>query len=378
MNIFALAFALMLGLVLSELLILKLSQRQAIPWEDVIANLNSGHILMWVFRGIEVLAFGFVLTHLNLHWVDQWHPVWQWIFAFIGWDLCFYWMHRMHHRLPIFWAVHVVHHQGEHFNLSLGIRNSWYSSLTSFPFVAILAVLGVPLEIFVVVSSLHYSVQFYNHNALIRQSGFLEKFIVTPSSHRVHHGTDPIYLNKNFGGTFLIWDKLFRTYQAERDDVEMRYGVRGDVSSNNPLWANHLGFFRVFKTRFPVLQNLRRFVAPELYIGAGGVILFGLVIYYVDREGNWPGVQQFVLFAFIFLATIAMGGISDKKRWGMVSWVAIALMMPVMFVANFGLRDPWALLLFALLIAHGLDGVRRLLMATDDSSDNSSMNRADS
>jgi Fatty acid hydroxylase superfamily len=206
-----------------------------------------------------------VLQHLSLHWVDQWPVAWQWVFAFIGWDFCFYWMHRMHHKLPIFWAVHVVHHQGEHFNLSLGIRNSWYSSLTSFLFVAILAVLGVPLEIFIAVSSFHYSVQFYNHNALVGKSGWLDKIMVTPSNHRVHHGMDPIYVNKNFGGTLLIWDKLFGTYQAERDDVPLRYGVSGSVSSNNPLWANNSPLQKFVQTHLPSLQNLTKLCTGRLY-----------------------------------------------------------------------------------------------------------------
>jgi len=126
------------------------------------------------FRGVEIFLFGVLLQHVNLHVVDQWPPVWQWIFAFIAWDFCFYWMHRLHHKIGVLWAVHVVHHQGEHFSLSLGSRNSWYSSLSNFPFIAVLAVLGVPLEIFVTVSSIHYSVQFYNHNGIIGKSGWLE------------------------------------------------------------------------------------------------------------------------------------------------------------------------------------------------------------
>ena len=181
LKMLALSFLIMLAFVLAELLILKWVRKTPVPWKDVIFNLNSGHILMWVFRGVEVAAFALLLRHANLHIVDQWPVAAQWVLAFFAWDLCFYWMHRLHHKIPLLWAVHVVHHQGEHFNLSLGVRNSWYSSLTNFPFIAILAVLGVPLEIFLVVSSLHYTVQFYNHNALVNKSGILDKFMVTPS-----------------------------------------------------------------------------------------------------------------------------------------------------------------------------------------------------
>ncbi len=359
MNFFAISFLVMLCLVLIELAILKWAGKQTAPWKEIIFNLNSGHILMWVFRGIEVLGFGLVLQHLSLHWVDQWPVAWQWVFAFIGWDFCFYWMHRMHHKLPIFWAVHVVHHQGEHFNLSLGIRNSWYSSLTSFLFVAILAVLGVPLEIFIAVSSFHYSVQFYNHNALVGKSGWLDKIMVTPSNHRVHHGMDPIYINKNFGGTLLIWDKLFGTYQAERDDVPLRYGVSGSVSSNNPLWANNSPLQKFVQTHLPSLQNLTKLTIPDGYIGSGGVIIFGMVIYYVNADAGISGWQQFFLFALIFLATVAIGGMSDERRWGLQGWIALAV-LPLVYVLHFGLYNPWALALFSAWLLHAAAGLRLL------------------
>lgn len=360
MNMFALSFIAMLVLVLAEMAILKVVRKQAIPWKDVVFNLNSGHILMWVLRGVEVLLFGLVLRYASLHWVDQWPPLLQWSFAFIAWDLCFYWMHRMHHMLPLLWAVHVVHHQGEHFNLSLGIRNSWYSSLTNFPFVAILAVLGVPLEIFVVVSSIHYSVQFYNHNGLVGTSGILDKLMVTPSHHRVHHGTDALYVNRNFGGTLLWWDKLFCTFQPELEGVPMRYGVAGDQSGHNPLLASNAPFARWLGRRYPGLGRRPTVDWPERFIGIGGVALFGIVIYYVDVEGRFPPQQQALLFSLVFAGTIALGGLSDGRRWGAFTWTAIALSLPIVFVGMYQVRDAWALVFFALLFVHGIDGLRRL------------------
>ncbi|MET3132695.1 sterol desaturase/sphingolipid hydroxylase (fatty acid hydroxylase superfamily) [Oxalobacteraceae bacterium GrIS 1.11] len=364
MNMFALSFVAMLAFVLAELLVLKFARKQAIPWREVIFNLNSGHILMWVLRGVEVGVFGLLLAHANVHLVDRWPVAAQWLFAFIGWDFCFYWMHRLHHRLPIFWAVHVVHHQGEHFNLSLGIRNSWYSSLTSLIFVAILAVLGVPLDIFLLVSSFHYSVQLYNHNALVGKSGILDRFLVTPSNHRVHHGIDARYMNKNFGGTFLIWDRCFGTYQAELEGVPMQYGVPGAPKTDNPLWASNAPLLRLVQRRWPGLRQAARFAVPDWFIGAGGVLLFGMVIYYVDHEGRMPGARQGLLFALIFGATIALGGLSDAKRWGALAWSSIAVALPLLFLGS--VREPWALVCLVLLLAHGLDGWRRLFTRRTD------------
>ncbi len=364
MNMFALSFIAMLALVLAELSIMKFAQKKAIPWKDVVFNLNSGHILMWVLRGVEVLLFALVLKHASLHWIDQLPVSAQWAFAFIGWDLCFYWMHRMHHTLPLLWAVHVVHHQGEHFNLSLGIRNSWYSSLSNFPFVAILAVLGVPLEIFVVVSSIHYSVQFYNHNGLVGKSGFLDKIMVTPSNHRVHHGTDQRYINRNFGGTLLLWDKLFGTFQPELDGVPMRYGVPGKVSSHNPLHASNAPLVDFLHRRWPQLAPRATVNWPDLFIGIGGVLLFGIVIFYVNLEGKLPVAQQAILFALVFFGTIALGALSDGWRWGALAWTAIALALPLLFLAYYGVSDTWGMVFLALLFVHGIDGLRRLCLRT--------------
>ena len=358
MNIFALSFVFMLALVLAELALMKYVQGRPIPWREVVFNLNSGHILMWVLRGVEVALFALLLRHASLHLVDQWPAAAQWAFGFIGWDFCFYWMHRLHHRFALFWAVHVVHHQGEHFGLSLGIRNSWYSSLTSFLFVAILAVLGLPVEIFLVVSSIHYSVQFYNHNGIVKRSGLLDRILVTPLHHRVHHATAPIYLNKNFGGTLLVWDQLFGTFQAEQPGVPLVFGVPGMARTDNPLWGNHGALFRYLARRRP--PPAAALAVPDLFIGAGGVILFGIVIYYVNHELELAPGPKLVLFALLFAGTIALGALSDGRRWGAVGWLLVALGMPLAFIGHFGVRDAWGWCFFSLLLAHGVDSIRRL------------------
>lgn len=353
MNQFALPLALMLALVVADLLLLKHLRGEPAPWHDMVFNLDSGHILLWLFRGVEVAGFGWVLGHASLHWVDRWPAAAVWAFAFVAWDFCFYWLHRLHHRLPLMWAVHVVHHEGEHFNLSLGVRNSWFSSLTSFPFFAGLAMLGVPLEVFIIVSGLHYSVQFYNHCGTVRRSGLLDRWMVTPANHRIHHGMNPEYLDKNFGGTLLIWDKLFGTYQAELLGVPIRYGVAGSIASNNPFWANLLPVLRYLRLPVPQWRPARGLPPPAAWIAAGGVALFGAVIYYVHRQGNWPGAQQAVLFGLILLATIALGGFSEGRRWGRPAWVVLTVGTALLFIGPFGLADPLG---GVMLVALGLHG----------------------
>ncbi|MBU9577410.1 sterol desaturase family protein [Ralstonia mannitolilytica] len=353
MSAFALPLALMLGCVLLELAALKWWRGQPLPWRDVILNLNSGHVLMWLCRGVEVAGFTWLYAHASLHWVDGWHPVAGWAFAFVAWDLGFYWLHRMHHKLGFLWAIHAVHHEGEHFNLSLGVRNAWLSSLTSLPFFVPLALLGVTPEMFVAVSGLHYSVQFYNHCGLVGRSGVLDRFMVTPANHRVHHGCNPEYIDRNFGGTLLLWDKLFGTYQRALADVPIRYGVHKPTHSDNPFWANVVPALQWLGLRTPHLQRDTR-TTPAGWIATGGVLLFGVVIDYVRTDGLWPGHWQAVWFALILLLTLALGGLSDGRGWGRWLWPLLALALPVLMIGICGAGDALSDTLAVALGLHGL------------------------
>jgi sterol desaturase/sphingolipid hydroxylase (fatty acid hydroxylase superfamily) len=315
MTVFAWMFTAMLAAMLLERLVLWRSGAAVSPWSDWVSNLNSGHLMVWLMRGVELALYAGVMAQASTGWLGEW-PVWaQYAFGFVAWDFCFYWMHRMHHRWSWLWRVHSVHHQGEHFNLSLGVRNSWYSSLSNFPFIAVLAVLGLPLTVFVVVSSIHYSVQFYNHNALVRRSGWLDRWLVTPSNHRVHHGMHPAYLNKNFGGTLLLWDKLFGTYQAQRDDWPMQYGIQGAQPSLNPASFNH---------GLSLKASAHTCVVSESYIGLGGVLLFIAVIALVAQPLDSilnASSPYWVCSGSIVACTAALGMVSERRRTGLWVWM---------------------------------------------------------
>ncbi|MDN4165141.1 sterol desaturase family protein [Cytophagales bacterium LB-30] len=327
MNVFYSTLLLLL-LVLIELVAIRLILKEPIPWKEVTANLNSGHILLWIFRGLEIVVYDYSLRYLGLGLIDSW-PLWAiYIFAFVAWDFCFYWLHRLHHQWPALWAIHEVHHQGEYFSLSLGIRNSWFSSLTSIPFFTILAVVGVPLEVFIVVSSLHYVVQFYNHNRIVNKSGWLEYVLITPSHHRVHHGKNKEYINKNHSGTLVIWDKLFGTFQEEREDIVMEYGIRNPVNSHNPLWQNGkpivqwLGKYKVW----PLKSSFSPKQFSSLWIGLGGILLFMLLLVYIYYETQWPASLKAVFFSYLFMNTLANGGLSDGKSWALYAWLLFSVL----------------------------------------------------
>lgn len=342
-------------------------QKKDIPWREVIYNMNSGLIMMWVFRGVELAGFSYVLSNFSLNIISSWPVVWQWVFTFFAWDFCFYWLHRMHHKIPLFWNIHVVHHQGEHFGLSLGTRNSWYSSLSSFPFFVGLAFLGVPFEIFIAISGFHYFVQFYNHNGVVGKSGFLEHFMVTPDRHRVHHGMNPEYIDKNFSGTFNIWDRLFGTFQPRVEGVEIIYGIHDPVKSDNPFWGNNVPFMQAWNMKIPNFEQSEenKFTAKNSFIATGGVLCYLLVVYYIFREEQWTGMQQLSMFSIVLFATIALGGVSDNKLWGMVSWILLSTVLSAAFIIHYAVFDIWALSVFGLFFLHGLNGLRQLFISNN-------------
>ncbi|WP_158590339.1 sterol desaturase family protein [Deinococcus sp. RM] len=355
-NLF-LGILLLFVLVIAELLYIHFVEKEPIPWREVMFNLNSGHVMTWVCRGLEIAGFDYVVRHLSLGWVGGWPVVAQWVFTLLAWDLCFYWMHRLHHKYPLLWAVHVVHHEGEHFSLSLGIRNSWYSSLTSLPFFVPLAVLGVPTEQFVLIGALHYFVQFYNHNRVVKKSGWLEHVLVTPSHHRVHHASNPEYRDRNCGGTFAMWDRWFGTFQEERGDIEIRYGVAHRTPSDNPVWANNLPVLRhVLRCPAPRLPTWTRrdpTPLPDPLVALGGFVLFGVLIDYIATQATRGGAEEFTLFGILLLGTVAIAGLFEGRRWGSRSWLILAATLAA-FTAWAGRTDAALIALTTAFLAHAL------------------------
>jgi sterol desaturase/sphingolipid hydroxylase (fatty acid hydroxylase superfamily) len=360
MNEFAWAYSVMLAMILLEVGILKFLQGHSIRWREAISNLNSGHLVMLLFRGLEIYAFGLLYTHASLHWIDRLPIIWQWIFGFIAWDFCFYWMHRLHHKIPLLWAVHYVHHQGEEFNLTLGVRNSWYSSLTNFPFVAWLAIVGLPLEIFVVVSSLHYTIQFYNHNAIVKSSGFLDRWMITPANHRVHHGLDSRYVNKNFGGTLIIWDKLFGSFQAKEDHIDDRIGLKSGMPSYNPLWFNHRPLAGVVAHLFPRQSRANSPGLPDNFIGLCGVVVFVISIFYVNLHGRSTPLVEWSFFGWLLTSTFLIGGMSDNKPWGVFGWIIFSMIFPLYSLLILHQRHWILLLCFGALLCSALAAINYL------------------
>lgn len=204
---------------------------------DSIANLNQGvgsQLVGLFMKTLFFLGYMYIFEHLRLFTLPN--TIWTWLILFFGVDFFYYWFHRMSHQVNALWAAHIVHHQSEEYNLTVALRQSWFQGWFSWVFYLPLAFLGFDPIMFLTVSAFNTLYQFWIHTRLIKNMGFLEHFLNTPAHHRVHHGSNPKYIDKNHAGTLIIWDKLFGTFQKEEEEVY--YGITSPLKSWNPVWAN--------------------------------------------------------------------------------------------------------------------------------------------
>ena len=236
----ALAIPVFVALIVIELLFDLWRRTHAYRFADAINSLSCGMLSTGVrvfFGFLGIAVYQWVLVHLapvalpEKHWAT-------WVFAFVFYDFCYYWQHRFGHTVGLFWASHAVHHQSEEFNLTTALRQPSTGVFTNWVFYVPMALAGVPISVFLLVGVAQLFYQFWPHTRLIGRMGWLDRWIQTPSNHRVHHAQNDIYLDKNYVGVFLLWDHLFGSFQEERDDVPCIYGVRGQLRSWNPVWAN--------------------------------------------------------------------------------------------------------------------------------------------
>jgi sterol desaturase/sphingolipid hydroxylase (fatty acid hydroxylase superfamily) len=207
---------------------------------DMISSLSSGvtHVTKDVI-GLYfiILSYPFFFRHLALTSIPN--TIIVYVIAFFALDFAGYWVHRLQHVTNFFWNGHIVHHSSEEFNLACALRQSISSIVKTFAiFLLPAALLGVPEQVIGVVAPLHLFAQFWYHTQHINRMGVLEKIIVTPSHHRVHHAINPEYIDKNYGQIFIFWDKWFGTFQEELPNVPPVYGITRPVRTWNPIKIN--------------------------------------------------------------------------------------------------------------------------------------------
>src|SRR5438105_13686206 len=209
---------------------------------DAVVDLACGMTqqILLVFA-VAVLAAGYVWLYQHRLVTFREGSLWPWLIAFVAVDFIYYWWHRLSHQVNALWAVHVVHHQSEDYNLAVALRQAVFSVWTIWPLHLPLALLGVPPVTFLIVDSLSTLYQFWIHTELVKKMGWFEWLFNTPAQHRVHHAVNPRYLDRNYAATLCIWDRIFGTFEEEKEQPV--YGLVTPLASFAPMWAQIHHFF---------------------------------------------------------------------------------------------------------------------------------------
>jgi alkylglycerol monooxygenase len=224
--------------IAAEVLWAQRTRRAVIRFDDALADLACGVTSQGIGVFLKLLTlplYAFFFTHGALFQLEATQPL-AWVVGIVGYDFFYYWWHRKSHEWNALWAIHVVHHQSDDFNLAVALRQDWLGPLTSSVFGLPLAFLGVPPLVYLTSVSVSLLYQFWIHTELIGKLGRFEQVFNTPSHHRVHHGTNPQYLDKNYGGILIVWDRLFGTFEIE--DEAPAYGVTTLFQSFDAIHAN--------------------------------------------------------------------------------------------------------------------------------------------
>jgi alkylglycerol monooxygenase len=351
LNPVTLAIPIYFTLIGIELLAEQFQRSHTYRLNDALTNISCGTGQQVVGVFLKVLAIGvYSLVYENFRMFDI-PPTWAaFIAVFILDDLAYYWAHRMSHEINLFWnGGHVVHHQSEDYNLSVALRQGWFQIVFTFPFTLPLALLGFSPVQLVLAHGINLLYQFWIHTEKIDKLGFLEWFMNTPSHHRVHHGRNPKYIDKNHAGVFIIWDRMFGTFQAEEERPV--YGITTPTASWNPIWVQFKGLTQVFAhvAQTPGLINKLKVLfykpgwhtpeqggyqpAPEVhredyrkfqtnvpytvnwYVFMQYVFTLGGAAYFAFIESKLPLEVKIISALLIAWAIVSAGGLFEKRRW---------------------------------------------------------------
>ncbi|MEH6584319.1 MAG: sterol desaturase family protein [Halioglobus sp.] len=364
MNFIPYAIPFFLLLIVIELLWGLWRKNNTYRANDAINSLSLGTLstaTKLVFLNIGALVFAGIEQQWAL-WHFDMSSAWDWVLGVILYDFLYYWYHRISHERQIFWASHVVHHQSEDYNLSTALRQTSTSFLLTWVFFIPCFLLGMPIEMYVSIAAAHLIYQFWIHTRHIPKLGFFEWFMVTPSNHRVHHAQNTHYIDKNYGGLLILWDRLFGTFMEEEEEVI--YGVSTPLASWNPLWGNvhvwvqmaqdawrtnsrrekfTLWFARTgyrpedVKARYPQrksdLEHFEKYNPPLPTSAIWALFIHFMLIAAIDMWFSWhaaemPYMAQVGYVGLLLYTLIVLGAVFDRKPAALslevARWVAVS------------------------------------------------------
>ena len=217
-------------------------QRNTYRLADAVSSISLGALSQTSAVFTRLLRIGIytaLFEHVALWRNDAfWTSLPGWLLALVFYDFCYYWLHRMGHESAVLWAAHAVHHQSQDYNLSTALRQTSSGALLGWVFYVPMALAGVPPLVFGVVALIDLLYQFWVHTEQVGRLGWFDRWFCSPSNHRVHHAVNDAYLDKNYGGILILWDRMFGTFKDEDAQEKCVYGTRGLLNSWDPLWAN--------------------------------------------------------------------------------------------------------------------------------------------
>lgn len=237
-----------------------------------LGNLGLGFFAKGIAFGVFTWVYQYRLFTIDMNWLG-------WIFLVLADDFVYYWFHRTSHECRLFWASHVIHHSSEAYNLSTALRQTWTGSFYSFIFWMPLALVGFKPEYILLQQAFSLFYQYFIHTERVDRLGFLEWFMNTPSHHRVHHGSDPKYLDRNHAGIFIIWDRMFGTFQQEEE--RPKYGIVKNLETFNP-------FIIAFHEWISIARDLMKGFSPKNFVG----YVFGPPGWQPDGKGTTSDVLR--------------------------------------------------------------------------------------
>jgi alkylglycerol monooxygenase len=239
---------------------------------DAINSLSLGMMSQFTAVFTRLLRLGiytFIYSSVSLVPLEAakafWNTWYGWCLALVFYDFCYYWLHRAGHETAIFWAAHVVHHQSQDYNLSTALRQTSSGALLGWLFYIPMALAGVPPVVFGIVALIDLLYQFWVHTEHVPKLGWFDRWFCSPSNHRVHHAVNDAYLDKNYGGIWMVWDRMFGSFKDEDLQEPCVYGTRSPLQSWDPLWANAEGYASMLKDAFHAKRwtdKLRVFYKP--------------------------------------------------------------------------------------------------------------------